>query len=311
MLGLPGLSQPEEDQVRIVVIQGSARHEDSCPDQWGKTRRLVQRAIEDPPEGVEFDVIDLAVKGDGNIVQPCKSCVSTSGGFHCHWACSCYSKNSRDLPDFMHNENIYDRLQKADGFVVFTPINWYGPSSVVKSFFDRLVCANLTLTVEDAARLTGDDIKNSEKTRALEKGGKHGHLLKNHLEGKFAAFFAHGDDGGADYREVGTPEARNSPAMPDSYKDKLVRTEARASEGPVNGPEHAVLPLVWQCRYSGINVPDDLVGGMHINRGFSYASGNDRAAKDARFLEAGRALVHKLVAYCAKGSVNGRGSPTG
>ncbi len=104
------LNKIPNDNVRIMVFQGSARNEESCPDQWGKTRSVIEYAIKGLPEGVEIDFCDLSVKGDGNVIQPCKGCISTSGGFHCHWHCSCYDKGDKDLPDFMHNEDVYSRL---------------------------------------------------------------------------------------------------------------------------------------------------------------------------------------------------------
>lgn len=294
------LKRAQESKVRVMVFQGSARNAENCPDQWGKTRSVIQHAIEAAPDWMEVDYCDLSVRDDGNIIQPCKACVSTAGGFHCHWPCSCYAKDDEDFPDLMHNEDIYARLKKADGFVVYTPINWYAPPSVVKSMFDRLVCANLTITKEQAEQLYGkDDIKNAEKTRAAEKSGKYHHLLKNHLEGKTAAFFIHGDDGAADYKEY-VPEGPNEhlEAMPDTLIEHMKHVDGgRPDEGAVNDPKVAIRPIVWQCRYSGIDVPDDLVIGVHVNKGVGYAEGNDQFAKNDEFMALGRGLLVKLGEY--------------
>lgn len=292
------VAQESERKIRVMAFQGSARNKENCPDQWGKTRRAIDHAVGGLPDDVEVDYCDLSVKADGNIVQPCKACVSTSGGFHCHWPCTCYSKGDEGLPDFMYNEDVYARLERADAFIVYTPINWYAPSSVVKSLFDRLVCANLTLTKAQAEELYGEgDIKSAEKTRMAEKSGKYHGLLRNHLEGKVAAFFAHGDNGAADYKELANDPEDGYPELPSEYRRHLKHDDGHLDEGNVNDPKRAVAPLVWQCRYSAIDVPDDLVVGFHVNKGVGYAEGNDAARRDEKFLEAGRDLLLRLVAH--------------
>jgi len=124
-----------QNPIRIMVFQGSARDDHNCPDQRGKTHYVVQHAIKNVPEGVEIDYCDLAVSNEKSVVQPCKACVSTAGGFHCHWPCSCYAKvdekdisadSPKDLKlDFMYQEDIYDRLSKCDGFIFYSPVNWF------------------------------------------------------------------------------------------------------------------------------------------------------------------------------------------
>ena len=272
-----------KEKVRIMVFSGSSRDSEDCPDQDGKTLTLAKKSTEDLPDNVEVDFCDLAVKTDKPIVQPCKACVSTAGGFHCHWHCTCYFKNDKKKPDFMHDENVYGRLEKCDGFVVFSPINWYSVSTPIKAMFDRLVCANLTITKNQALKIYDDDIKNAEKTRAASKSGKYDDMLKNHLEGKHAAFFIHGDGGADDYERSQHPEAYEK--------------EAHRGEGAHSDPKLAVMPLVLQCKYSGIFVPDDLVVGIHVNEGKSYAEANDIYKKDEEFFKAGKDLVKRLVNY--------------
>jgi multimeric flavodoxin WrbA len=69
---------------------------------------------------------------------------------HCHWFCSCYAPNDDKNPDLMYEAKIYDKLEACDGFMVVSPQHWYSVSSQVKTMFDRLVCANLTITREQA-----------------------------------------------------------------------------------------------------------------------------------------------------------------
>ncbi len=42
----------------------------------------------------------------------------------------------------MWNLNLYARLDLADAWAIIGPVNWYGPTSNLKLFFDRLVCMN-------------------------------------------------------------------------------------------------------------------------------------------------------------------------
>jgi len=280
------------DKIRIALIQGSPRRAENCPDQWGKTKLLSDFIIKNCDTSVEIDSIDLSVPSDGNIIQPCKGCVSTSS-FHCHYPCDCYVADSKTIPDFMHNEQIYSRLEACDGFLILTPVHWYAPTSVVKSFFDRLVCVNLTITAEQAIKLGLG--KDAQKTRAVEKGGEWNHLLRNHYAGKYAAFFIHGDAGGVDYSEFVESETDGwHPKMPRSLADYL-KSE---SEGWVNDPTNSIMPIVWQCRYSGIYVPDDLICGFHATEGVGYAEAMDLAETNLKqFYLRGLALLNKLVSY--------------
>ncbi len=264
-------------KVNILAIQGSPRNEKCCPDRESKSYRLLKNAIKDRKD-VLFDVIDLSVKCDGNIIQPCKACISTAGGYHCHWPCSCFSKQS-DPKDFMYQEDVYKKLEKCDGFVVFSPINWDAPSSVVKSFFDRLVCCNLTLTVDDAKKVLGkDNLKNSNVTRSMAESGKHNKLLKNHLEGKFAAFFMQGDNGANDYVDI---------KKPDSYveymKGKTIKSD----------PVACIEPIVKQLVYSGIYVKEDCVDGLISGFGTDYPTNDDNLEKE--LFKRSRKVVDNLI----------------
>lgn len=270
-------------KINILAIQGSARNEKCCPDHESKSYRLLKNAIKERKD-VLFDVVDLSVKCDGNIVQPCKACISTGGGVHCHFPCDCYSKNNKKIPDLMHNENVYEKLEKCDGFVVFSPINWDAPSSVVKSFFDRLVCCNLTLSVTDAKKILGEEnLKNSEKTRPIAKSGEYNHLLKNHLEGKFAAFFLQGDNGADDYNNI---------KKPDSYleytKNKIMKTD----------PVECIKPIVKQLVYSGIYVKENCVDGLISGFGTDYSTNDDNLEQE--LFKRSRKVVDNLIGEILK-----------
>lgn len=260
-----------KNKKNVVIVVGSARSEYCCPNEKSKTHKLADRIVEEFKNKVNFEVIDLSIKCDGINVQPCKACVSTSA-FHCRWPCDCYSKKS-DPKDLMHEENVYQKLENCHGFFTLTPINWSSCSGVVKSFFDRLVCASLSMTAEQAKEILGEDVKNSKKTRELEKSGKYNNLLKNHLEGKFAGFFAHGNEGGADYMEFALNKKRILPVIPDS----LAEYENKHGKEDVS---KLLDPLVRQCVYSGIFVPDNCVKIFTYGFGISYSEANDLTEKD-------------------------------
>jgi len=288
--------------MRIMIISGSARSPNNCPDQAGKTEELARVAgAELRKLGVEVDPLSLAVEESGqSMVQPCKGCVSTAGGWHCTWrvdaearGCTCYGPKSanKKVPDLMHDREVYRRLGDADGFMVVMPVYWYGPPTQVKAMFDRLVCANMTLPAEYVERLTDGDSKNATKTRELERRGTGEAHLRNWLEGRTAAFLAHGDDGADDY--AGTRRRRAPPSL------------RAQGEGPdwLLDPTIACQAFAAQCRYSGIWVDDDLVVGRIINRRRSYGQGNDRFAQGADETESlkdtARALASKLAEACA------------
>lgn len=266
----------DKEKIKILVVQGSPRTKKSCSGGDSKTEYLMKQAIKSLDKNVDVDVLDLSLTDDEPKVQPCKGCIGTANGFQCHWPCSCYGKDDKTCPDLMHDENVYDRIKKADGFAVFTPIHWYAVSSQVKAMFDRLVCANLTLTVEAAKAITKDDIKNPKKNIELEKSGEYSALLKNHLEGKIGAFFIHGNDGANDYK------GRRFPlAMSDTKHDIT--------------PKESVMPIVLQCRYSGIFVPDHLIEAIVFGYNEPYSLSNDKIDSNEKAIKSSIKLLNNLV----------------
>jgi len=261
----------EKSKKKVVLVVGSARSPGCCPDEESKTHKIAKRLKKEFADLVKFEVIDLSVKCDGVNVQPCKGCVSTSS-FHCHWPCSCYGKKS-EPKDLMYEQDVYKKLEECDGFFVLTPVNWSACSSVVKSFFDRLVCANLTVTADQADEIMEGDIKDSKKSRELEKTGQYNGMLKNHLKGKRAGFFAHGNDGGSDYLQFAMNKKKMLPVIPES----LVEYESNHGKEDFS---KMIDPLVRQCVYSGIHVDDCCVKVAIYGSGQSYSEGNDRFKKE-------------------------------
>ena len=175
---------------KVLIFQGSPRDPDTCSDMKSKTHKIVDYVISKWSPFIDMQVIDLSVNHSKKpIIQPCKGCISTSGGFHCHFACSCFHKGDNKRPDLLSELDVYNKLKECDAFIIFSPIHWHSLSSQVKTLFDRLVCINQTLTVDDAKKLMGKgNIKDSEITGKFARSGKYDGMLRNHLEGKVAAF---------------------------------------------------------------------------------------------------------------------------
>ena len=267
--------------VRILIIQGGSRSKKTCPGEDSKGQLLVKELKKSVPSGVELDILDLAVTGDDRVIRDCKNCVGTAGGYHCHWKCSCYGPGSasEDLSDVMHDEKVYDRFEEADGFIVLTPTNWGKPTSRVITLFDRMVCASLSLTNEQAKELFDGDIKNAAKTQKAHRSGEHEHLLKNHLEGKVAGFYMWGVGGGNDYT--------NRP-MPASMK---------GYEHTWNEPNSRIDDLVDQCRHSGIHVPEDLIKTMVRNTKEDYSTIDDEFRNDPFYVATAKTMLKRIVEH--------------
>jgi multimeric flavodoxin WrbA len=264
------------DKINIVAFQGSPRTKDSCSGGNSKTSFLLNEAIQKITKEVKITLIDLKVMDTDPQIRPCKGCIGTSNGFHCHYPCDCYDKGD-GTNDLMHEKDVYKKLKKADGFVVFTPVHWSGPSSQVKALFDRLVCVNLTLTQEQAKEIYGKDIKNPKLTIAAEQSGKYRDLLKNHYEGKVAAFFIHGDDGADDYVNRKIPLS-----MVDCKQNSYIN------------PKEAIMPIVNQCRYSGIFVPENCIEGTVFGYKEKYSQ-NNIDVKKSNLIDKATKLMQNLI----------------
>src|SRR5262249_1237997 len=103
------------------------------------------------------------------------------------------------------------------------------------------------------------DHKNPEKAAALEHSPEWKKLSQNHLEGRTAAFFCYGDGGGDELDATGRPKALRHPEDFDPAAE------------PFEDGRHAYGPLVWQCRYSGIEVPDGLWRYVEFGQGKPYS----------------------------------------
>jgi len=171
---------------RILVINGSARTDQSCPGEMSKTYRLAklaQSAIESGGASVDFLDLSVLVSEYGRVIYPCKACVSTAQPL-CHWPCSCYPNHALGQTQDWMNE-IYPRWVAAHGVLIVTPVNWYHVPSVLKLMIDRLVCADGGNP--DPTRTHG---KNAAEAKAIELEGWD---YPKHLAGRAFGVVVHGD----------------------------------------------------------------------------------------------------------------------
>lgn len=244
---------PSERPFRILIISGSERRQYNCPGIDSKSRTLMLKMADMLPQDWEIDYEDLGNVYAREKIQSCNACVSTSMAL-CVWPCNCYEKNSSKEPDLMWNLDMYARLDMADAWAIIGPINWYAPSSNLKLMFDRLVCMNGGNPDEKTI-----DHKNPEKAMALEHTEQWKEMSLNHLEGRTAAFFCYGDKGADELDASGRPKILRHKNYFDPEKE------------PFANEREAYAPLVWQCRYGGVEVPDELWTYCTTGKGKKYS----------------------------------------
>jgi hypothetical protein len=248
-----GKKAPEDRPFRVLLIAGSNRRQYDCPSVDSKARTLMFRMADRLPKEWEIDLEDLGNVWNREQIRTCNGCVSTSMAL-CVWPCNCYEKGNRGQPDLMWDLDLYARLDLADAWAIIGPVNWYGPSSNLKAMFDRLVCMNGGNPREDLIAH-----KDPALAIRLERSPEFDKLSQNHLEGRSAAFFCYGDGGGDELDESGLPKILQHRSYFDSEKE------------PFDDMRDAYAPLVWQCRYSGIEVPGRLWRYVEMGRDKKYS----------------------------------------
>ena len=173
---------------RILLINGAARNDGSCPGEISKTWRLAKLCEEVlAAEGVQTDLLDLSriISDYDRHIHPCKGCVSTAMPL-CHWPCSCYPNHSLNQENDWMNE-IYERWVAAHGIIILTPTYWYQSPAILKLMIDRLVCAD-----GGNPDPTSTHGKDAEKAKTLEKDWPY----PKHLAGRVYGVVVHGDVAG-------------------------------------------------------------------------------------------------------------------
>jgi hypothetical protein len=280
---LPKPVVSEQRPLRVLIIAGSQRRLKSCPGLDSKARALMHRMVGTLPTGWQIDHEDLGNEHGKPKIQPCNACVSSSMAL-CVWPCNCYGPYSDHQPDLLWDLDLYGRLARADAWAFIGPINWYGPSSNLKLLFDRLVCMNGGNPRPDLI-----DKKSTLLAQSLERSSRWQELSRNHLEGRSAAFFCYGDRGGADLDPTGRP--------------KILRHKHwfNPDVEPFKDERDAYQSLVWQCRYSGIEVPDELWAHADIGAEKIYADAQaDRLPEEIEALSGFDGWADRFIEHVRK-----------
>jgi multimeric flavodoxin WrbA len=174
---------------RVLLINGAARNDGSCPGEISTSWRMTQWAREVlEADGIEVDVLDLSLLTSDydRHIHPCKGCVSTAMPL-CHWPCSCYPNHGpRQTKDWMNE--IYERWVAAHGIIIVTPVYCYQASAVLKLMIDRLVCADGGNP--DPTTTRG---KKADEAKAIELAGWD---YPKHLADRAYGLVVHGDAAG-------------------------------------------------------------------------------------------------------------------
>ena len=174
---------------RVLLVNGSARNDGTCPGEISKTWRMANIARKElEAAGIEVDLLDLSLLTSeyGLHIHPCKGCVSTAMPL-CHWPCSCYPNHAdRQTGDWM--ADIYERWVAAHGVLLMTPVYWYQSPSPLKLMIDRLVCADGGNP--DPTTTHG---KKAAEAKAIEEKGWD---YPKHLAGRSYGVVVHGDVAG-------------------------------------------------------------------------------------------------------------------
>jgi multimeric flavodoxin WrbA len=176
---------------RILIVNGSARSEHTCPGEMSKSWRIAQIAkrVLDQKD-TEVEMLDLSRLNSeyGRNIHPCKACYSTAAAL-CHFPCSCYPNHSLgQMQDWMNE--IYPMWMRAHGVFLVSPVNWFMASSPIKLMMDRMVC--MDGANPDPSSTHG---KEAGEAKALELAGWDYH---RELEGRLFAVVVHGDVEGAE-----------------------------------------------------------------------------------------------------------------
>jgi hypothetical protein len=155
-----------------------------------------------------------------------------------------------------------------------------------QALFDRLVCASGGNPCEDLI-----DHKNPEKAMALEHAPEWEQLSRNHLEGRTAAFFCYSDAGANEMDPSGRP--------------KKLRHKGwfTPDQEPFAEMRQAYAPLVWQCRFSGIEVPDQLWTHAVTGVGLPYSDNQaeDMIREDESSPPLMRGRIASALTWCRRG----------
>ncbi len=175
----------------MLLINGAARNDGSCPGELSKTLRMTQWAEATlADDGICTELLDLSLLTSSYElnIHPCKGCVSTAMPL-CHGPCGCYPNHgNQQIAHWM--AEIDEKWVAAHGIIILPPVYWYQAPSVLKLMVDRLVCADGGNP--DPSSTHGKEV---QEAKALERTGWD---YPKHLAGRAYGLVVHGEVAGAE-----------------------------------------------------------------------------------------------------------------
>lgn len=111
------------------------------PRPYGLTSMLLEACLKGAKEaGANIERVDLYDLD----IQPCIGCLCDEEKA-CRYPCL--------IEDDMRK--LYDKVLKADGIILATPIYWFMPSGVIKNFIDRLTALENMIVIGDKSWVEG------------------------------------------------------------------------------------------------------------------------------------------------------------
>ena len=105
------------DKPKVLLFQGSSRDKDTCPNMNSKSHNIVDYMLDKYSPFIDFELIDLSINQSKKpTIQPCKGCVSTAGGYHCHFPCIAPNQRVHTIDGFREIKDIKigDTLQDGN-----------------------------------------------------------------------------------------------------------------------------------------------------------------------------------------------------
>ena len=177
---------------RILLINGAARSEHTCPGEMSKTFRLatIARKIFDSERGHEIEYLDLSrlTSEYGRNIYPLQGLRLDRDAALPLAVLLLPEPFARPGADWMND--IYPMWAAAHGVMILCPVNWYQTPSVLKLMIDRLVCAD-----GGNPDPTSTQGKEAALAKEIELKGWH---YPRHLAGRVFSVVVHGDSVGAE-----------------------------------------------------------------------------------------------------------------
>jgi hypothetical protein len=199
------------------------------------------------PLGWQIDLEDLGNEHGKPKIQPCNACASSSVAL-----CPAIATGRIAItrPTFFGTWTSTPAWREPTPWAFIGPINWYGSTSNFKLLFDRLVCMNGGNPRPD---LIGKGARFWRKLSSVQPNGEN--CPRTIWRAVQPPSFCYGDRGAADLDAAGRPKILTHKGWFDP-KDE-----------PYDNERNAYQSLIWQCRYSGIEVPDSLWSYAEIGVG--------------------------------------------